>query len=64
MNNMVVFETTMAIAEAAGVDGGLLFETMSPLSKSAHRTWQHTLQNSVAADEVMIERRADMGQNQ
>jgi hypothetical protein len=33
-------------------------------SKSAHRTWQHALQNSVAADEVMIERRADMRQNQ
>ena len=43
MNNMVVFEATMAIAEAisiaeaAGVDGRLLFETMSKGSADSLR---------------------------
>jgi hypothetical protein len=38
--------------------------SQTPFFKSAHRTWQHAFQNSVAVDEVMIERRADVGQNQ
>lgn len=51
MNNMVVFETTMAlaeaisIAEAAGVDGSVLFETMSKGSADSFVLRNHGMKN-------------------
>jgi 3-hydroxyisobutyrate dehydrogenase len=56
MNNMVVFETTMAIAEAisiaeaAGVDGKLLFETMSKGSADSFVLRNHGLRHMVIHD--------------
>ena len=56
MNNMVVFETTMAIAEAisiaeaAGVDGRLLFETMSKGSADSFVLRNHGLKHMVPHD--------------
>jgi 3-hydroxyisobutyrate dehydrogenase-like beta-hydroxyacid dehydrogenase len=56
MNNMVVFETTMAIAEAisiaeaAGVDGRLLFETMSKGSADSFVLRNHGLKHMVSHD--------------
>jgi len=53
MNNMVVFETTMAIAEAisiaeaAGVDGRLLFETMSKGSADSFVLRNHGMKHMV-----------------
>lgn len=53
MNNMVVFETTMAIAEAisiaeaAGVDGKLLFETMSKGSADSFVLRNHGMKHMV-----------------
>jgi len=56
MNNMVVFETTMAIAEAisiaeaAGVDGRLLFETMSKGSADSFVLRNHGMKHMVTHD--------------
>ena len=56
MNNKVVFETTMAlaeaisIAEAAGVDGKLLFETMSKGSADSFVLRNHGLKHLVPQD--------------
>jgi len=56
MNNMVVFETTMAIAEAisiaeaAGVDGKLLFETMSKGSADSFVLRNHGMRHMVIHD--------------
>jgi 3-hydroxyisobutyrate dehydrogenase len=56
MNNMVVFETTMAIAEAisiaeaAGVDGRLLFETMSKGSADSFVLRNHGMKHLVTHD--------------
>lgn len=56
MNNMVVFETTMAIAEAisiaeaSGVDGKLLFETMSKGSADSFVLRNHGLKHLVPQD--------------
>ena len=56
MNNMVVFETTMAIAEAisiaeaAGVDGRLLFETMSKGSADSFVLRNHGMKHMVIHD--------------
>jgi 3-hydroxyisobutyrate dehydrogenase-like beta-hydroxyacid dehydrogenase len=56
MNNMVVFETTMAIAEAisiaeaAGVDGKLLFETMSKGSADSFVLRNHGMKHLVPQD--------------
>ncbi|HRD76835.1 MAG TPA: NAD(P)-dependent oxidoreductase [Hyphomicrobiaceae bacterium] len=53
MNNMVVFETTMAlaeaisIAEASGVDGKLLFETMAKGSADSFVLRNHGMKNLV-----------------
>ena len=54
--NMVVFETSMAIAEAisiaeaAGVDGRLLFETMSKGSAESFVLRNHGLKHMVTHD--------------
>lgn len=56
MNNMVVFETTLAIAEAisiaeaAGVDGKLLFETMSKGSADSFVLRNHGMKHLVPQD--------------
>lgn len=56
MNNMVVFETTMAIAEAisiaeaAGVDGQLLFETMAKGSADSFVLRNHGMKHLVPQD--------------
>jgi 3-hydroxyisobutyrate dehydrogenase-like beta-hydroxyacid dehydrogenase len=56
MNNMVVFETTMAIAEAisiaeaSGVDGKLLFETMSKGSADSFVLRNHGMKHLVPQD--------------
>lgn len=56
MNNMVVFETTMAIAEAisiaeaSGVDGKLLFETMAKGSADSFVLRNHGLKHLVPQD--------------
>jgi 3-hydroxyisobutyrate dehydrogenase len=56
MNNMVVFETTMAIAEAlsiaeaAGVDGKLLFETMSKGSADSFVLRNHGMKHMAIDD--------------
>lgn len=56
MNNMVLFETTMAlaeaisIAEAAGVDGKLLFETMSKGSADSFALRNHGMKHLVPQD--------------
>lgn len=56
MNNMVLFETTMAlaeaisIAEAAGVDGQLLFETMSKGSADSFALRNHGMKHLVPQD--------------
>lgn len=56
MNNMVVFETTMAIAEAisiaeaAGVDGKLLFEAMSKGSADSFVLRNHGMKHLVPQD--------------
>jgi len=56
MNNMVVFETTMAIAEAisiaeaAGVDGKLLFETMSKGSADSFVLRNHGMKHMAIHD--------------
>jgi 3-hydroxyisobutyrate dehydrogenase-like beta-hydroxyacid dehydrogenase len=56
MNNMVVFETTMAIAEAlsiaeaAGVDGKLLFETMSKGSADSFVLRNHGMKHMAVHD--------------
>jgi 3-hydroxyisobutyrate dehydrogenase len=56
MNNMVVFETTLAIAEAisiaeaAGVDGKLLFETMAKGSADSFVLRNHGLKHLVPRD--------------
>ncbi len=56
MNNMVVFETTMAIAEAisiaeaAGVDGKLLFETMAKGSADSFVLRNHGMKHLVPQD--------------
>ena len=56
MNNKVVFETTLAlaeaisIAEAAGVDGKLLFETMSKGSADSFVLRNHGLKHLVPQD--------------
>jgi 3-hydroxyisobutyrate dehydrogenase len=56
MNNMVVFETTMAIAEAisiaeaAGVDGRLLFETMSKGSADSFVLRNHGMKHMLTHD--------------
>jgi hypothetical protein len=56
MNNMVVFETTMAIAEAisiaegAGVDGKLLFETMAKGSADSFVLRNHGMKHLVSQD--------------
>ncbi len=56
LNNMVVFETSMAIAEAisiaeaAGVDGRLLFETMSKGSAESFVLRNHGLKHMVTHD--------------
>lgn len=56
MNNMVVFETTMAIAEAisiaeaSGVDGQLLFETMAKGSADSFVLRNHGMKHLVPQD--------------
>jgi len=56
MNNMVVFETTMAIAEAisiaeaAGVDGNLLFETLAKGSADSFVLRNHGMKHMLAHD--------------
>jgi 3-hydroxyisobutyrate dehydrogenase-like beta-hydroxyacid dehydrogenase len=56
MNNMVVFETTMAIAEAisiaeaSGVDGKLLFETMAKGSADSFVLRNHGMKHLVPQD--------------
>lgn len=56
MNNMVVFETTMAIAEAisiaeaSGVDGKLLYETMAKGSADSFVLRNHGLKHLVPQD--------------
>ena len=56
MNNMVVFETTMAIAEAisiaeaAGVDGQLLYETMAKGSADSFVLRNHGMKHLVPQD--------------
>ena len=56
MNNMVVFETTMAIAEAisiaeaAGVDGKLLFETMTKGSADSFVLRNHGMKHMAIHD--------------
>lgn len=56
MNNMVVFQTTMAIAEAisiaeaAGVDGMLLFETMAKGSADSFVLRNHGMKHLVPQD--------------
>jgi 3-hydroxyisobutyrate dehydrogenase-like beta-hydroxyacid dehydrogenase len=56
MNNMVVFETTMAIAEAisiaeaAGVDGKLLYETMAKGSADSFVLRNHGMKHLVPQD--------------
>jgi 3-hydroxyisobutyrate dehydrogenase-like beta-hydroxyacid dehydrogenase len=56
MNNMVVFETTMAIAEAisiaeaAGVDGQLLFDTMAKGSADSFVLRNHGMKHLVPQD--------------
>jgi 3-hydroxyisobutyrate dehydrogenase-like beta-hydroxyacid dehydrogenase len=56
MNNMVVFETTMAIAEAisiaeaSGVDGKLLFETMAKGSADSFVLRNHGMKHLVPKD--------------
>lgn len=56
MNNMVVFETTMAIAEAisiaeaAGVDGMLLYETMAKGSADSFVLRNHGMKHLVPQD--------------
>jgi 3-hydroxyisobutyrate dehydrogenase-like beta-hydroxyacid dehydrogenase len=56
MNNMVVFETTMAIAEAisiaeaAGVDGKLLFDTMSKGSADSFVLRNHGIKHMAIHD--------------
>ena len=56
MNNMVVFETTMAIAEAisiaeaAGVDGQLLYETMAKGSADSFALRNHGMKHLVPQD--------------
>ncbi len=56
MNNMVLFETTMAlaeaisIAEASGVDGKLLFETMSKGSADSFALRNHGMKHLLPQD--------------
>jgi len=56
MNNMVLFETTMAlaeavsIAEASGVDGRLLFETMSKGSADSFALRNHGMKHLLPQD--------------
>ena len=56
MNNMVVFETTMAIAEAisiaeaAGVDGKVLYETMSKGSADSFVLRNHGMKHLLLQD--------------
>ena len=56
MNNMVLFETTMAlaeaisIAEASGVDGKLLFETMSKGSADSFCLRNHGMKHLLPQD--------------
>lgn len=56
MNNMVVFETTMAIAEAisiaeaAGVDGKVLFDTMAKGSSDSFVLRNHGMKHLLPKD--------------